>query len=127
VADFDKLALTAQRLIEANGRAVTVIKFGTDSQDQDKPWRGQNEYREAEVPGAMAFIPKTQVLTTRAENVDGVVRETQYSLFAAENDGDHDLEHFNVIEDGDTLWRIVSVELISPADKRVMYIFEVKR
>lgn len=127
MANFDKLALTAQRLIAANGRSVTIVKYGKASNDQDKAWRGQNEYHEAEVPGTAAFVPKTQLVTTSAENVDGVVRESEYALFAAEDDGGHDLRQFNVIEDGGEVWRIVHVELLQPADKKILYMFEVKR
>ena len=127
MADFDKLALTAQRLIAANGRQVTIIKYGNAPEDSDKPWRGRNEYREAEVVGYAAFVPRTPKLATVASNMDGVLREGDYALFAAEDDGGYELETFNAIEDDGVLWKIVSCELINPASKRVLYQFEVKR
>lgn len=127
MADFAKLALTAQRLIAANGRLVTLVKYGSDSQDQDKPWRGRSEYHEAEVIGYAAFVPGSLTRATVAENEDGVLREKDYALFAAEDDQGYELESFDAIEDDGVLWKIVSCELINPASKRVLYQFEVKR
>ena len=127
MVDFDRLALTAQRLIAANGRSVTVIKYGNAPQDSEKPWRGQSEYPEAEVVGIAAFVPRTQMITTRATNEDGALRETEYALFAGEDDTDLDLETFHAIEDNGRIWRIVSTEVLVPASTRVLYMFEVKR
>ena len=128
MANFTKLALTAKRLIEANGRPITVVKYGNASQDQDKPWRGRKEYREAEVTGYGAFVPRTQLLATTAANVDGVIREADYFLFSGADDGGYELEKFNAIIDSDgSEWKIASCELINPGSTRVLYQIEVTR
>ena len=122
MADFNKLALTAKRLIDANGRQVTLIKYGNDPADSDKPWRGRNDYHEAEVVGFASFVSDSFL-----KNVDSIKRESNFALFAAEDDEGNDLETFDVIDDGGIIWKIIQTELIAPATKRVLYQFEVKR
>lgn len=127
MADFTKLAATAARLIEKNGRSVRVVRYGNNPQDQEKPWRGQKQYLEAEVTGIAAFVPKTQLIGTFATQEEGLLRESEYALFAAENDGGYHLEQFDALIDGDRVWRIVKTEVLAPAATRVIYMFEVKR
>lgn len=127
MADFVKLAATAKRLIDKSGRSVTLVKYGNAPQDSDQPWRGQKTYHEVEVTGKAVFVPKTQIITNFAEIVDGVQHEGEYALFAADDDGGYDLEGFDAIIDRGKAWRIGKTELIAPADKRVLYLFEVKR
>lgn len=127
MADFAKLAATATRLIEKNGRSVRVVKYGNNPQDQDKPWRGQKTYLDAQVTGIAAFVPKTQLIGTFAGQEDGLLRETEYALFAAENDAGYHLEQFDAIVDGDRTWRITRTEILCPAATRVIYMFEVAR
>jgi hypothetical protein len=122
VADFIKLALTAKRLIDANGRQVTLIKYGNAPQDQDKPWRGRSEYHEAEVVGYAAFVPSSSI-----KNANSVKREVSFALFAADDDGGHELETFDAIDDDGIIWKIIRTELIAPASTRVLYKFEVTR
>ena len=40
MADFVKLAATAQRLVEANGRAVDLFRVNRTPDDPARPWRG---------------------------------------------------------------------------------------
>ena len=127
MANFVGLAATAKRLIDANGRTITVIKWGSASRDADKPHRGRREYRAAEVSGAGVFVPRTLSLASRAEDVEGVTRKGDYFYFAADNDDGELLETFDAIEDGGAIWKILSVELLAPADTRVLYQIEVAR
>lgn len=122
MADFVKLAATAQRLIAANGRPVTIVKFGSTSADDSKPWRGRREYHEAEVAGRGVFVPESVV-----NNPDGVKRENEFLLFAANDDGGHELETFDAIEDGGRTWKIVQATLLEPGSTRLLYEFEVAR
>jgi hypothetical protein len=127
VADFVKLAATAQRLITANGRQVTIAKFGSSPADDSKPWRGRREYHEAEVTGYAAFVPGSMLRSMIARDDQGVLREGEYALFAADDDDGYDLRDFDAIEDGGKTWKIKSVELIAPASTRVLYMIEVER
>jgi hypothetical protein len=106
---------------------VTVVQYGANPQDQDKPWRGQSTYPVATVAGTAAFVPRTQLVGTFAEQKEGVLRESEYALFAADADDGYHLEEFDAIIDRDMTWRILKTEVISPAEKRVLYMFEVSR
>jgi hypothetical protein len=127
VVDSIKLAATAKRLIDANGRDVTVVKFGSTPADSEKPWRGQKVPHETEVTGKAAFVPKTQIITTYAEIQEEVRREGEYALFAADDDGGYDLRSFDAIVDRGQQWRILKTEVIQPADTKILYLFEVSR
>jgi hypothetical protein len=126
VADFSRMAATAQRLIEANGRPVTIIKHGANPQDSDKPWRAGSQYPVATVTGRAVFVAPSD-LGHRVQDVDNVRRAEKVALFAAVNDGGHQLETFDVIEDGDSVWYIIKAEVLQPAATRLLYQFEVRR
>lgn len=127
MANLVRLAATAARLIEENGRSVTVVKHGAYSQDSEKPWRGQSTYPEAAVTGFAAFVPKTQLVGTFAMQEEGILRESEYALFAADSDEGYNLEGFDAIVDRDVTWRIMKTEVLAPGTKRVLYLFEVTR
>lgn len=126
MADFGRLAAMAQRLIEANGRTVTIIKHGADPQDSDKPWRAGSQYPVASVTGRAVFVAPSD-LGHKVVDADNVRRAEKVALFAALDDGGHQLETFDVIEDGDSVWYIIKAEVLQPADTRLLYQFEVRR
>lgn len=129
MADF---AAIARRLIDKKGRTVTLVRHGSTPSDPNKPWRGISTPTDAEITGKAVFVPRTLLATTFAENVDGVLSEGEYALFAASNDTvdgvAYKLETFNVMQDHNGVeWKIVRTELIAPADTRILYMFEVRR
>lgn len=126
MADFAKLAAAAQRLINANGRTVVVAKLGSTPQDTDQPWRGQSDYGATLVTGKAVFVSERDLgYTVRDE--DNVRRPDKVALFAAADDGGHELETFDEIRDGSVVWRIMKVGVLAPADTRLIYMFEVTR
>lgn len=126
MADFTKLATTAKRLIEKNGRSVVVVKRGKQPQDTDQPWRGQTNFPEAEVSGLAVFVDSSDLGYTVMDE-ENVKRSVKVALFAAANDGSNNLETFDEIRDGDVKWQISKAEVLAPADTRLLYMFEVKR
>ena len=60
-------------------------------------------------------------------NEDQVKRAQQVAYFAADNDVGQALETFDLIVDGAVLWKILRCELLRPADKKLLYQFEVAR
>lgn len=126
MADFAKLAAAAQRLISANGRTVVIAKLGSAPQDTDQPWRGQSDYGATLVTGKAVFVSERDLgYTVRDE--DNVRRPDKVALFAAADDGGHELETFDEIRDGNVVWRIMKVGVLAPADTRLIYMFEVTR
>jgi hypothetical protein len=126
VVDFARMAAVAQRLIEANGRTVTIVKHGKNPQDTDQPWRGSSEYPVATVTGSAAFVAASD-LGHRVRDDQNVKRADKVALFAAVNDGGHALEEFDVIEDGESVWHIVGAQVLQPGSTRLLYLFEVQR
>ncbi len=126
MADFVALAATAERLIEANGRSVTVTKQGATAADPNKPWRTTPTPVAGSVTGLAVFVAPSS-LGYVVENVDNVKRAEQVALFAANNDGGSTLEDFDVIIDGGTTWKILRAEVLQPASTRLLYMFEVSR
>lgn len=126
--DWGSVAATVKRLIEANGRSVTLYKQGNVAQDSEKPWRGEADYPEGSVTGLAVFVPaRGSGLGLAAMNEDNVKRAEQVMLFAAANDTGLDLEEFDLARDGGQDWKIVSTEVLSPAGTRLLYSFGVTR
>lgn len=123
MANFVKLAATAQRLIDKNGRTATIVKQGSTPVDATKPWRGQDTTHLAQVTGKAVFVEPSK----RVANVDQTKRAEQVAYFAANGDAGQALETFDLIVDGSVIWKILRAELLRPADKKLLYIFEVSR
>lgn len=126
MADFVALAATAKRLIDANGRTVTVTKQGSTPGDPTQPWRGQSTPVVSEVTGKAVFVdPST--LGALFQNVDNVKRGEQIALFAASNDGGYSLETFDTLTDGTAVWKVEETKLLAPASTRLLYMLRVSR
>lgn len=125
MVDYVSLAATAKRLIDANGRDVTLIKRDRIAADVDKPWRGGNAAPTSVGPLKGVIVP------FGAEEIDGslVRREDKKALIAANDDDSEMLEQFDVLIDGDPddPWRIIEAEVINPGDVRVIYILQVRK
>jgi len=115
------MAAVALRLINANGRTITLVQQGNTPTDPAKPWRGEDTTVRASVTGKGVFT-KLDV-----ENPDNTKRGDQMLLFAASVDEGNRLEEFDQVVDGTQTWKIVSASVVGPADTRVLYKFEVKR
>ena len=126
MADFVKLAVTAKRLINANGRTVTLNQLGNTPADSAKPWRGVSTPVRNSVTGKACFVSRSD-LGYVVSNVDNLKRSEKVALFAANDDEDKTLEEFDEILDGSVTWRIDRTEVLNPADTRLMYMFEVSR
>lgn len=124
MVDFVKLAKTAKRLIEENGRTITVQKQGPA--DVTQPWREATTPTLTTVTGKAAFVD-TGSLGAFWVNADNVKRSEKVALFAANNDGGNSLEDFDQIVDGSTTWKIDRTEVLQPADIRLIYMFGVSR
>jgi hypothetical protein len=60
MADYVRLAATAKRLVESNGRPVSFVRLQDAPADPDKPWRGAADPRTppaATVAGAAVAVP----------------------------------------------------------------------
>ena len=112
--NYTRMAATAKRLIEDNGRPVVIRKLSETAADSAKPWRGTT--------GADTTVnPTAVILDYRATDVDGerIKRGDQRMLVAATSlPANTDLRTFDRVEDTDgsieTTYRIVRAEKITP-------------
>lgn len=121
MADFVKLAMTATRLIAANGRDVTFIKLDATPTNPAQPWRGNADPR----------VGPAGSITVRAVNVsdgglgmradDNELLKRSEKQFIVAGSAGAALETYNEILDGTARWRILFVDVLEPAGTRLLY------
>lgn len=121
--DYVSLAATAQRLIGANGRDVTLVKQDRAPADSLKPWRAGGVNDVSVGPLKAVIVPFD------SDDVDGslVRRDDKRALVAANDTGVALIEQFDILVDGADQWRIVRVSTINPGDVRVVYDMQIRR
>ncbi len=132
MVDYVRLQATAQRLIQANGRQVTLIKLGRTPDDPAMPWRGTTTARsvpDTTVTRYAVFVPPSGAaeLGLSTTNVDEIKRSEQICIVEP-GDTAVELEKYDEIEDADgKRWKITFSEVLKPADLRLLYFFGVRR
>ena len=135
MADFARAAATAKRLIEANGRAVTLFKVNRTPDDPAKPWRGTSS-APATIDGGLeiasvkvAFVPASgsgfgKTLADRAESLD--VQFQQVGLLATDSLPSGvtfaDVEAADSLRDGADVWKITVREHLRPASQSILFL-----
>lgn len=116
MVDYVSLAATALRLIDTNGRDVTLTKKDRTPANAAQPWRG---------PGVAdtTVVVKAVVFPFDAEDIDGelVRREDKRAFVSASAAGVNEVEDFDFLTDGSDIFKIQRVRVIAPGDTRVLY------
>lgn len=123
MADFVALAATAKRLIDANGRDVTLRQLDRGHANGSQPWRK---------PGATNVDVgplKGVIVPFESNDIDGtLIRESDKKALVAANDtGANEIEKFDELIDGSDIWKIVRVKVINPGTTRVLYIIQLRQ
>ena len=131
MVNFNNFRLLAERLIEENGRTITLVRKDQGNfVDPAKPWRGTTGASEVTVDVLGVFTEFEKEL------VDGnvVKRGDKRVLIAAKSVEDESqsgvnikIEDYNEVLDGTVRFRIVTAELIEPGPLRVMYDLQVRQ
>lgn len=133
MVDYTKLAATAKRLVEANGRTITFIREAESRADPLKPWDGPGSEGSApptlvDLPGV--FVPPNTVrqfgvtaLGQGTEFNDVIAFSEQIAIVFPET---HDLRTFTHVEDGDR-WGIIGLQVLKPADVQLLAFVAVRR
>lgn len=132
MVDFASAAATAKRLIEANGRTVTLLKLNRTEADPTKPWRGPDTDADPSAAGEggklvvkAAFVPARGTGFGRDINASPnplLSDVEQFALIAAASlPTGTDLEDFDLMRDRSKLWRIIFAGLLAPADTDVVW------
>ena len=134
MADFVKLAATAKRLVEKNGREVQLVKRNRTSSDPAQPWRG-NDGALSVAQGAASltaigcFVPASgSGLGRLVQDVTGrlVTAFEQVGLIASDSVADADLSGFDYVVDGAVQWKIEARGELRPANKSLLWVMGLK-
>lgn len=121
MADYAKLAATAQRLINKNGRDMTLTLRDRTAADPAKPWEGPAS------PGTDTSVTVKGVhLGYLTEEKNGVLTRSSYeTAYVAALDTDPAvIETYDTLVDGSDVWHIQDVEKLAPGDTRILYILQ---
>ncbi len=132
--NYVKLAATAERLIQAAGRAVTLVKFETGEDDSNEPWWGTAVPRDnaTEVPLTGAFVPVAGLVEwgfVAKEDLPQLLAKSreQAVLLSAKEAGTNLLETFQELQDGTTRYGIRKMHVLQPGATRLLYAAELAR
>ena len=135
MVNFTALAATAKRLVEANGRSVTLLKENRVPDNASEPWRGTSTEPAVltggdEQTALVAFVPASGSGFGRlaSDNQAGLqVQFDQVGLLAASSLDGVDVEGFDRVLDGTTSWKIVTRGKLQPATTPVLWVLGLKR
>lgn len=133
MADFTRSAALAKRLIEKNGRAVTLVKSNRTPANVNQPWRGPSTAAPPasaqggdEIDAIAVFVPTSGSGLGR-RTVDDPERPhirnaTDIALVASDSLGaGADLSVFDFLRDGSKLWKITGVQELRPSSTSVLW------
>ncbi len=131
MVNYASFRLLAERLIEANGRDLSLVRRDQGNPvDAAKPWRASTE------AGLITVIVKGVFIEFEQEDFDGsLVRRGDKRILIADksviDEGGNALnlkvEDFDHILDATVRWKIVTAVLIEPGDTRIMFDLQVRK
>lgn len=133
MVDFVALAAVARRLIEENGRDITLVRLNRDPSDSAKPWRGPDRPIDSLAGGLSiasvraAFVPPRGTgLGLDLMEADGQRSLDQICLLATDSvvaagGTAADVEEVDRVIDGGTTWYVEAVEHLAPASTSVIF------
>lgn len=130
MADYARFVALAQRLIEANGREITVQKLDATPEEEAKPWNGPGEPtvdEDEEVETYAVNLSHASTVDLGALGIDeDLLKRVERVLLVAAN-GTDELDTFQQILDGEETWGIDWVRTLKPGPTTILYVFGVKR
>lgn len=125
MVNYVRAAATAKRLIEENGRDVTLVRKNQTSADNAKPWRGPATAVNVTVGTVKAvFYPIDE-----EDEKGGLLRRGEEKMMIAHDSlaVPEDLEDIDHVSDGGRIYKVVKACPLGPGDVRIAYEFVVKR
>lgn len=129
------LDATAQRLIQAKGRTVTLVISSTTPADPAKPWRAPSSVVAA--PDATRLAVKAVFESKSSSDIaralasggeqDAVRRSVERFLVAALDVAGFDILATDFVEDASVRWRVTKVIPVQPGDTAYIYTLEVEQ
>ena len=132
--NYAKAQATALRLLTENGRAVTVVKYGTDPDDPNRPWLGSSSNTTLTVtavftdPVSEKDLGAAEILS---DNSPVKMGEKIAFMAAGENlDANGlpiDLTEYDQMIDRGLAYRMVEIHELSPGGTPLMYEVRMER
>lgn len=127
MVDYTRLAATAKRLVEKNGRTLSLYKRSRTASAPLQPWRGTVEQDPAGAGISVigVVVPAAGSGFGRARTVDGTLAESfdEVAIVAAASLPDGvELEGFSNLVDDSRSWKIDGVEKLKPGDTSLLYV-----
>lgn len=141
MVDFVSLAAVAQRLIEENGRNVTLFKKDRTPANAAEPWRGPDLTAPDPAAGigpvTVAFVPPTgggfgkllfdsdETLRVKIDQVGLLATDSVLDLVPPRTAAE--VEQSDTLRDGTRVYKIVSVGHLQPGDTSLMFVLGLKQ
>lgn len=129
--DYASFRLLAERLIEANGRDLSLVRRDQGNfTDPAKPWRGSTE------ADTITVIVKGVFIEFEKEDFDGtLVRRGDKRILIADKSVIDEggsavnlkIEDYDHVLDAAVRWKIITAVLIEPGDTRIMFDIHVRQ
>jgi hypothetical protein len=129
MVNYVRSAATAKRLIEENGRTVTLYRKVRTPLDVNKPWRGPSTAAATPDPNVVGQV-KAVIYPVKEEDVDdGLVRLGMQTAMVAHDSlqSPEDLSDIDAIKDGSYTYKVVKAVVIGPGDTKIVYQFYLER
>jgi hypothetical protein len=126
MVNYVRMAATAKRLIEGNGRTVTLVRLSRSPEDTDKPWRGPDLTPDPVPP---AITCKAVIIPYVEKEVDGSnIKHGDKRAYIAETSLDEiEIETYDRLVDASVIYKIVIASLLNPGDVRLLYELQLRR
>jgi hypothetical protein len=130
VVDYNRLAATALRLINKNGRSISFVKLNETPADSDRPWNGPVA-GETTIDLKGVFVPPNTVrqfgLTALGEGTEwkDLVTFSEEIIIVAQ--GEVDLREYTKVVDRTERWGIIGMQVLRPGDVTLLAFVGVRR
>jgi hypothetical protein len=128
MVDFARMQALAKRLIEANGRSVTLRRMERTPTDAAKPWRGSAARAVPEdtatVIGVFLDTISSRYLGLTIQRDGEEQGEQQLFLVATTSAPTKVLSSFDELLDGTQLWNIKALNVLRPGDDEIFVAFK---
>lgn len=132
MVDYVKLSAAALRLIQTNGRVITLVQENKTPADPTQPWKGPTPGTETTDTISAVFVPPNTVrqfgLTSLGKGTEFIDMMDRSEQIAIVNPEARELTTFSHIEEADkTRWGIIGLQLLKPADVQLLAFIGVRR
>lgn len=128
MVDYARSLALAQRLINANGRTITLRQLSGTAADSDKPWEGPSDTTVTTAVTAKAvFVPHNGQEDLGKFGVDDELFKRFEQVALVASDGTNDFNDFQQVVDGGRTWTIGLIRELRPGDTSIMYVLGLNR